>query len=111
MSEHRFQKWKKTKGKGKTFKLETLPPTTEGFSMHIRRAHGQVGVWRSASHPDPPDIDPSEYGWEKDPITRTLVPIQLPANTPIAPDALFTRMNRDLVECIRLHHRDGRGLR
>ena len=63
MSEHRFQKWKNTtKGKGKTFKLETLPPTTEGFSMHIRRAHGQVGVWRSASHPDPPDIDPSEYG-------------------------------------------------
>ena len=58
--------------------------------MHIRRAHGHVGVWRSASHPDPPDIDPSEYGWEKDPITRTLVPIQLPANTPIAPDALLT---------------------
>jgi len=90
MSEHRFQKWKSMmKGKCKNFKLETLPPTTEAFTLHILRAHYQVAVWRSAAYPDHPDMDPSQYGWEKDLITRSLVPIQLPPNTPIAPDGLL----------------------
>eukprot|EP00745_Piridium_sociabile_P031048 TRINITY_DN51469_c0_g2_i2.p1 TRINITY_DN51469_c0_g2~~TRINITY_DN51469_c0_g2_i2.p1 ORF type:complete len:652 (+),score=127.59 TRINITY_DN51469_c0_g2_i2:129-2084(+) len=90
MSEHRFQKWKNmTKGKSQIFKLETLPPTTEAFSLHIRRAHYQAAVWRAAANPDVPDMDPSQYGWEKDLITRTFVPIKLPLNTPIAPDGLL----------------------
>ena len=90
MSGHRLRKWKSiTKGKGKVFKLETLPPTTEAFQLHIRRAHYQAAVWRSAAYPDLPDMDPSHHGWEKDLITRTLVPMQLPLNTPIAPDVLL----------------------
>ena len=90
MSDHRFRKWKSmTKGNCKSFKLETLPPTTAAFMLHIRRAHYQAAVWRCAAYPDPPGIDPSQYGWEKDIISRTLVPIQLPPNTPVAPDCLL----------------------
>ena len=90
MSEHQFQKWKSmTKGKRTIFKLKTLQPITEAFTLHIRRAHYQAAVWHSAAYPDLPDMDPSQYGWENDLITRTLVPIQLPPNTPIAPDGLL----------------------
>ena len=46
MSGHRLRKWKSlTKGKSRVFKLETLPPTTEAFQLHIRRAHYQAEVW------------------------------------------------------------------
>ena len=39
MSEHRFLKWKNvTKGKGRMFRLENLPPTSEAFALHIKRA-------------------------------------------------------------------------
>ena len=90
MSEHRFLKWKSMiKGQSSNFKLENLPPTSEAFALHILRAHYQAAVWRYAAYPDPPDIDPSQYGWEKDLITRTLVPVQLPPHTSIAPDSLL----------------------
>ena len=90
MSEYRFWKWKSmTKGKRTIFKLNTLPPTTEAFTLRIRRANYQVAVWSSAAYPDLPDMDPSQYGWDNDLITRNLVPIQLPPNTPIAPEGLL----------------------
>ena len=43
--------------------LKSLPPTTEAFSEHVHRAHYQACVWMSAAFPDPPDMDPTEYGW------------------------------------------------
>ncbi len=90
MSQHRFRKWKNmTKSKCRSFKLECLPPTTEAFSLHVCRAHYQAALWRYATCPDLPDIDPSQYGWEKDFVTWTLAPIQLPPDTPIAPDSLL----------------------
>jgi len=79
MSEHRSLKWKNvTKSKSRTFRLENLPPTSEAFALHIQRANYQAAVWLRATSGDPPDIDPSHYGWEKDLIAKTFVPTQLP---------------------------------
>ena len=70
MSEQRYLKWKSIiKDQSRNFKLEILPPTSEAFGLHILRAHYQAAVWRYAKYPDPPDIDPAQYGWEKDLIT------------------------------------------
>ena len=90
MSEHRFLKWKNvTKGKGRRFMLENLPPTSEAFALHIQKANYQAAVWLCATSGDPPDIDPSQYGWEKDLIAKTFVPTQLPPDTNIAPKSLL----------------------
>ena len=49
MSEHQYYKWKRiTNGKSKRFKLEALPPTTEAFTLHIRRAHYQAAMWQQS---------------------------------------------------------------
>ena len=78
-----------TKGKSKNFKLENLPPTSEAFTLHILRTHYKTAIWHYTACPNPPDIDLSQYGWQKDFITRTLVPIQLPPHIFIADDSLL----------------------
>ena len=81
MSQDRFKKCKSiTKGKCSVFILETLPPTTESFTLHILRAHYQAAVRRSAAEPDIPNIDPSDREWTKDFTTRSLSHIQPPPN-------------------------------
>jgi len=78
MSEHRFLKWKNvTKGKGRRFRFENLPPTSEAFALHIQRANYQAAVWLCATSADPPDIDPSQYGWENFLSLRTSSPRHL----------------------------------
>jgi len=46
-------------------RLKTLPPTTAAFHAHCLQAHYQTAVWMSAGQPSPPDLDPLQYGWEK----------------------------------------------
>ena len=64
-------------------KLCSLPPTDAAFLQHVLRAHLQVAIWKSALHESPPDIDPTEYGWDKDHqgnlIPRTVAPGTLDA--------------------------------
>jgi hypothetical protein len=48
-----------------------------------------VTVWHSAAYSGLPDIAPCHWGWEKDVITRTLVPIELPPNTPLGRHGLL----------------------
>ena len=58
-------------------KLHALPPTEEAFKENAARAHLQVAIWRNASEPHPPSLNPLNYGWTKqkgsDPLSPTMV--------------------------------------
>ena len=65
--------------------VKVLPPTTEAFDQNVRRAHIQTAIWKSAALSNPPAMDPTKFGWERDELSRTLVPRMMPPNTGIAP--------------------------
>ena len=68
-------------------KLCSLPPTLAAFKLHCQRAHFQTATWKSAGMPDPPSMDPLQYGWDVDgDLLRATV---LPSETLIAPDELL----------------------
>lgn len=92
MSDVRFNMWQYKTGhsQSKTFKLPSLPPTSEAIALHVRRAHYQACTWRAALESDPPSIDPNEYGWKADQSTKTLIPVALPAQVLPAPAAVLS---------------------
>ena len=83
MSANRTAVWKARRGKSCALmpKLCSLPPTTESFQENVKRAHLQTAKWKAALDPDPPVMDPTEYGWIKDEATKSLVPTTVPATT------------------------------
>ena len=74
--------------------LKTVPPTSETFKENVLRAHFQVAVWKSAPEPDPPSLDPKEYGWVHDEATKTLTPRTLPSDVALAPSEVL-----ELLRC------------
>ena len=76
----------KSRGKlGSAPKLRSLPPTTEIFELHVKRAHYQCILWKSSIAADPPDLNPCEYGWEQEVDGKILRPIGIPRCVPAAP--------------------------
>ena len=55
---HKIWSIKVSRTIGSAPKLQTLPPTNEAFRENIARAHLQVAIWRHASEPNPPDLNP-----------------------------------------------------
>lgn len=91
MTDARVKAWTTRTGRktaSKTPKLCSLPPTTEAFKENVKRAHYQCAIWRRALQ-DPPNIDPTEYGWVKDKETRSLQPVTLPPSRQPAPDYIL----------------------
>lgn len=82
MSDVRYKVWLSKKIPPK---LKNLPPTTEAFELHIKRCHLQACTWNAAASSFPPPLNPTDYGWAKIETTHSLVPIQLPSNTELAP--------------------------
>ena len=68
-------------------RLQTLPPTDEALNLNILRAHIQIAVWRNSLKPDPPALDPQDYGWYLD--DGSLSPVMLPPHTTQAPETLL----------------------
>ena len=69
--------------------LKSLPPTNESFVEDLRRAHQQTAIWKGSLSPDPPQMDPVQYGWSRGEDNSTLSPIMLPANvSPVPVDVL-----------------------
>ena len=68
MSECGVKLWHLKTGKSgtKSTQLKTLPLTSGAFIEHVHRAHLQVAIWKSALQDSPPNLDPTEYGWEND---------------------------------------------
>jgi hypothetical protein len=53
-----------TRKKGKPLRLMSLPPTDANLAFHIRRAHLQVILWKSADQQGPNHLDITNYGWK-----------------------------------------------
>ena len=70
-------------------KLNSLPPTTQSFNENVKRAHLQACIWKNADKPDPPKIDPTKCGWEKNESDKTLEPIMVPKDTLMAPEDIL----------------------
>ena len=65
--------------------LKSLPPTTEAFSENTKRAHLQASIWRSAMDPRPPNLLPTDYGFENTSLQNILIPVGLPPSVLKAP--------------------------
>ena len=91
MSSARLNVWAVKAGKGflSAPKVCALPPTTESFTENVKRAHFQVCAWRSVRDADPPSLEPEIWGWKRDENTKSLLPVTLPENVPLAPDAIL----------------------
>jgi len=97
LSEIRIEIWSKKMGKNDITtapELKTVPPTSEAFRENVLRAHIQTAVWKSALEPDPPFINPTEYGWVRDEATKTLTPRTLSPDVALAPPEVL-----ELVDC------------
>ena len=96
MSNTRIKMWQQRFAKSSTTAkfLSTLPPTTEAFTQNVLRAHLQTYIWKSALQRHPVNLDPLDYGFKTNEITRTLDPILIPENFALAPEALLK-----LIKC------------
>ena len=92
ISDVRFKMWKMKTAKTNIVsapKLKSLPQANESFQPNVLRAHLQCCFWKHADEGNPPDIEPTMYGWKIDAINKTLTPTLLPSNTPAAPDSML----------------------
>ena len=83
---HKIWSIKVSRTIGSAPKLQTLPPTNEAFRENVARAHLQVAIWRHASEPNPPDLNPVNFGWMKDESSDALLPVTVPRNVTLAPE-------------------------
>ncbi len=75
-------------------KVILIAPTKEAFEENVKRAHYQSYVWRSIEAAESPVADPDKYGWTRDEMNRTLVPITVPETVSLAPASLMS-----LIRC------------
>ena len=78
MSDIGYDIWLKKTSKRKVttkLKLQTLPPTAEAFKENVITEHLQSCILKSALSDDPTDMDPCKYGWSRDELTKSLIPI------------------------------------
>ena len=96
MSSVRQKVWSSRVGKASKLspKLCSLPPTSESFAENVKRAHLQACVWRQATETDQPEMNPVNYGWEKNEAARSLTPVILPKNVELAPPEVL-----QLIKC------------
>ena len=97
MTTLRFKVWTKKMASHKlnsALKLEVLPPTRESFQQHVRRSHLQAAIWKNALATDPPNLNPTQYGWFKNSDTGTLEPVSLPTDIAPAPPSVLK-----LIKC------------
>ena len=67
--------------KYKHLDLEKLPPTSSSIRFHIKRAYIQAHVWLHSYFVESIEIDPVEYGYERDETEELLIPIITPELT------------------------------
>ena len=87
MSDVRYRVWqhKTARGKSRSCKLASLPPSSAAFRLHVQRAQYQACLWTAALGSDPPAMNPTDYGWKADPTNHVLLPITLPTGSLAAP--------------------------
>ena len=88
MSATRYEVWIGKTSKRKVAgapKLKSLPSTSEAFEQNVRRAHFQVSVWKAALEKYPPELATTNFGWEKDEASRSLLPVTISEGVALAP--------------------------
>ena len=55
-------------------KLASLPPTNEAAIENMSRSHLTVVIWKETISPDPPNVDPCQYGFEQEIPGGMLIP-------------------------------------
>ena len=91
MTEARIKLWNKRAMKNTARKappLCSLPPTTAAFKQNVKRAHLQAAIWIKATE-DPPNVDPTEYGWDRNDELKVLLPSTLPSSEKVAPEEVM----------------------
>ena len=92
-SENRRTIWmNKTDGVKKSSKppaLRSLPPTDEALHENIKRAHYVAIMWENCVSGCPPELDPCDYGWERDNVDQSLRPKMLPTDVDVAPEEVL----------------------
>ena len=97
LSEARYKLWFSKTGKRTVTRvpeLKALPPTSDAFKENVNRAHIQVCIWKHDLNADPTNLDPTLYGWQKDEISKSLIPVTTPAITKPAPLEIL-----ELIRC------------
>ena len=96
MSEIRYKVWatKFARSIATAPKIQSLPPSTAAFTENVKRAHLQTSIWKAALSPDPPQIDPLNYGYIRHEPSKSLLPTTVPNGVALAPDAIMT-----LIRC------------
>ena len=67
--------------------LQSLPPADEALEINIKRAHYIAILWKNCITGTTPELDPLEYGWEKD--GESLRPNMLPDGTDVASEIVL----------------------
>ena len=80
MSATRYEVWIGKTSKRKVTdvpKLKSLPPTSEAFEQNVRR--------QAALEKKPPELAPTNFCWEKDEASRSLLPVTISEGVALAP--------------------------
>ena len=92
-SENRCTIWKnKTDGAKKSAKppaLRSLPPTYEALEMNIKQSHYATIMWENCVTSNPPQLNPCEYGWDRNEGEKSLRSTMLSVGIKIAPDEIL----------------------
>ena len=69
LSKIRYDVWSSKMAKSKIScapKLKSIPPTSDAFAEHVKRAHYQTIIWKSSlSSGSPLNVNPLDHGWIK----------------------------------------------
>ncbi|MCP3901341.1 MAG: hypothetical protein GY707_16680 [Desulfobacteraceae bacterium] len=80
MSEVRYKIWKKRTGNKKASsapRLKSLLPMKEAFEQHVKCAHYQACLLKNALEQNPPSLDATMFGWQRNDASKTLEPVML----------------------------------
>lgn len=85
MSDYRYKIW----ATNNSVELQPLhqksqPPTTEAFMEKVKTAHKQTCDWQAALCCDPPLFDPTQFGNTRHEPSRSLLPVTVPSDVPLA---------------------------
>ena len=97
LSDARYEVWLTKTGKRKISRLpplKSLPPTSEAFAENVKRVHLQVCIWKHAMDSDPPNLDPTLHGWQKEVPSKSLIPVPNSASTKPAPTEIL-----EMIRC------------
>ena len=73
------------RSKRDTPKIKSLPPTDPALDEHIKRAHLQTMLWKSADEKEPPIVDICAFGWE----IKDGIPVPCTGVSEVAPSELM----------------------